>query len=374
MRVRGLLAAVIVSASVPVLVAPVQAAVPAYRKVAEYDLGTGRVTGVDVDGRSLYAMSSRPVHGGGRLARFKLRRGDLLWRSKVACPGWGPQAMGSLVFVLGETCSGGVGIISAVRARDGETAFTTEAQSGVIGDGAAYLSSFSDATNPSSGLVRAYDRKGHVLWETDVGGQMFPLRVVAAGDNAVYILDDLGVVALSQGDGSMLWRRTFGSIEQFSDLHGIAADGMLLFSGQTPGSPGAGGESKPFTLAMSASTGDIVWSSDGRLGDVANGIEYEIADSDVVDNDFLVARSVFGGSVVWSATAAYASGFTHPMVDAGLVWVRAGDDAGTPEFQVFDAADGTRLGRAPWKNIVGLENGMVFVPRPGGRVVAFEPV
>ena len=373
MRVRGILAAVTVAASIPVFVTPAQAAFPTYRKVAEYDVGIGRVTAVDVDGHVLYAMASRPVRGGGRLARFKLGTGGLLWRSKISCPGWGPQVLGSFVFVQGDMCSGGVGTFYAVRAKDGETAFTTEAHSGVIGDGAAYLSTFGDATNQSSGLVRAYDRKGHVLWETDLGGQMFTLRVVAAGDNTVYILDDLGVVALSQIDGSILWRRTFGSLEQFSDLHGIAADGTLLFSGQTPGSAGAGGESKPFTLAMSSSTGDIVWSSDGRLGDVANGIEYETADSDLVDNDFLVARSIVDGSVVWRETAAYASGFAHPMVDAGLVWVRAGDDAGTPEFQVFDAADGSRLGRAPWKNIVGLEDGMVFVPRPGGRVVAFEP-
>jgi outer membrane protein assembly factor BamB len=377
MRVRGFLAAIIVAAAIPASFAPAHAATSAFRKVAEYDIGFGRITGLDVDGRSLYLMSSRRIQQGGRLARFKLQTGERIWASRVLCPGWGPQALDSFVFTQGTGCPSGlgnIGSIYAVHARNGETAFTTQAHSGLVADGAAYLTAFGDATNQSSGLVRAYDRKGHVQWETDLGGQTFALRILAAGDNVVYILDDFGVVALSGTDGSTLWRRNLGSTEQFADLHGIASDGTLLFSGQTPGSPGAGGESKPFTLAMSSSTGETVWSSDGRLGDAANGIEYETADSDLVDNVFLVARSIVDGSVVWSATAQYASGFAHPMVDAGVVWVRTIDDAATPEFRRFDAADGTVVGRVPWRNIVGLEDGLVFVPRPGDRVLAFEPV
>jgi len=375
MRVRGLLAAVIVTASVPVLMTPAQALVPAYTKVAEYELGAGRITGIDVVGSSLYAMSSRRTIQGGWLARFKLRTGARVWRSSLDCPGWGPQATGSVVFAQGAGCSGGIGSIVALRRSDGALALATDAHSAAVGEGVAYLAAFGDPTNLGSGIVRAYDRKGLLLWESDLGSQLFSLRILAADGNAVYVADDLGVAALSDRDGSLLWRHNLGPIDSRPDIYAIASDARLLLSGEATGGGGVGGggSSGPFTVSMDATTGDIVWTSDGRLGDVANGIEYETADSGVIRGDSLVARSIVDGSVVWQAESANVLGFSDPIVGAGRVWVRAYDDAATPEYEVFDATDGSKLGQAFWHDVIGVSNGLVFVPRSGGRIVAFRP-
>ena len=360
-----------------VVAAPAHAALPSYRKIAEYDVGFGRITGVDVDGRSVYAVSSRRIHQGGRIARFKLQSGERIWRSRIVCPGWGPQVMDSVVLTQGTDCTaqlGGVGAIFAVRARDGDVAFTTEAHSGVVGDGAAYLTAFGDPASPQPGVVRAYDRKGHILWSYDPGGQQRAPVVLAAGADAVYILDDMGVVALAAGDGSVQWRHDLGPTEQLHEVYGMESDGTLFFSGQTSGGiGGAGTGSHPFTVAIDGSTGEIRWTSDGRLGDVANGIEYETADSDLVTNDYLVARSTVNGSIVWMNTAQYALGWADPIVDSGLVWVRTYDDAAMPVIHVFNAADGIGMGLAPWRKILGVFDGLVLVPKYGGRVLAFEP-
>jgi outer membrane protein assembly factor BamB len=371
MRVRGLLAAVVLAASVPAFITPAQAAAPTYRKVAAYDLGAGRITGIDVVGSSLYAMSSRRMISGGWIARFKLRTGLRVWRSGLECPDWGPQATDGVVFAQGAGCSAGIGAIVALQRSDGIVALATDAHSGVVSDDVAYLTAFGDPLNPGSGIVRAFDRKGLILWESDLGGQSFSLRILAAGDGAVYVADDLGVTALSDRDGRLLWHHNLGPIDSRLDIYGMAANGRLLLSGESDGGVGGGG-SGPFTLAMDASTGEIVWTSDGRLGEVANGTEYEIADRDLARDGSLVARSMVDGSVVWRTDAANDRGFSNPMVDAGRVWVRAYDDAGTPQFLVYDATDGSALGAAPWQDVIGVSNGLVFVPRAGGRIVAFR--
>ena len=88
---------------------------------------------------------------------------------------------------------------------------------------------------------RRVSAAGLLLWESDLGSQLFSLRILAADGNVVYVADDLGVAALSDRDGSLLWRHNLGPIDSRPDIYAIASDARLLLSGEATGGSGVGG-------------------------------------------------------------------------------------------------------------------------------------
>ena len=88
MRSRVIVLAVVAAASMTALsTAPAGAALPAYHRIAVYEAGLSSVGSMDIDGRSLYAISGSSREIGARLTRFDLDTTEPIWRLKLICGG-----------------------------------------------------------------------------------------------------------------------------------------------------------------------------------------------------------------------------------------------------------------------------------------------
>ncbi|MCX7287894.1 MAG: PQQ-binding-like beta-propeller repeat protein, partial [Rhodobacterales bacterium] len=301
---------------------------------ASYDAGGGQSGGgLAVAGNRLIATT-----GFGEVVALDVATGGIAWRQRVDSPLSGaPATDGQLVYVIGR-------------------------------DGSAWASDLSD---------------GSVVWQV-VGTPGTSGYVGTAaptdGGRAVFFPSSAGdlMAVLKIGGGTKIWQtslagKRLGRAYAYSpDVTGDAVlSGKVLFAGTASGR----------TVALSASSGDMIWSADeGALGPIAVGGGSLFL---VNDEARLVRLDAATGDVIWSVPMPYFPDgkvqrrkgiYAHygPVLAGGRVIVASSDGL----LRVFNPVDGSLTHTAEIPGGASAQpavaGGVLYVVSAAGQLHAFR--
>ncbi len=340
-----------------------------------------------------HRVSAAPVVSGGRVftidsgsaVQATSTGGAVLWRTDVSAgfdrggglPGGGLAVSGERLFV-----TTGFGEVVALNAGTGEVLWRQRVDAPVMGapatDGAAVYVSARDG---GAWAMDAAD--GKVLWQV-VGtpGTAGYLGTAAptVGDRAVIFPTNAGdlMAVLKIGGGTKIWQvslagKRLGRAYAYSaDVTGDAViDGKVMYAGTAAGR----------TVAISASSGERIWSADeGALGPVAVGGGSVFLVNDEAE---LVRLDAATGEVIWAVPMPYFTNdkikrrkgiYAHygPVLAGGRVMVVSSDGL----LRAFNPEDGSLTysteipgGAAAQPAVAG---GVLYVVSGNGQLHAFR--